>query len=688
MPRLWECDVSKVAVTKDELIPNWFATYEALKKSIQRSKNQNFGIKRLQRACKNKEMLIDFDTLDLEIQNALGDPRMVNSSLEYYYQEDGEARMYYTNEFRFENGERLKAEYVKEYTINASVLNALEAFKKYHIELRSKKDRKPKKVIPMLLELSNNFQEVLKIKFGYQHTLPSAERQFRTVFTNYILNESGKDYDSLISGRLQNENARALTNKTMQLLENLFAGTSSKPNKRKVHNKYQLFLDGLIEVINNDTGELYEPSDYKPLSERTVTNFLSSWTSKIGTYSKRSADRQKNMELFSTHRNMSLPIYAGTLLSIDDRQLPFEYDKSKRPWVYNAVDVASGAIVATVIDKDKEGIIMKFYRQLVRNYAHWGFRLPYELEAEVSLNNSFKDTLLRNGVMFGKVHLIANVARAKYIERVNKELRYTYEKDYPLWKGRPHAIDESSQPMNFDGLYTDEKYRTYESLVQQNYETITNYNNSPHSKKTELTKWQYFKQHQHPDLKPINWISILPYLGYATKTSCNRGMIRFNNDIYYIADNENYLFGRDLINVMQQIEGENVMIYWLDDVNGGVLKALVYINDEYICEAKQVPKYTRGALEQTEQDLINQQIQERYIASVESFRKERMSAIDKVTIIEHEKPQIEDAFVMPGMELPKKTSYSTGSIIETNDEIEQYQLPIRPTTQKSLLKSF
>lgn len=75
MPRLWECDVSKVAVTIDELIPNWFPSYPALKMKISRCKNETFGIKRLQRACRNRKMLIDFDTLDVKIKNALGDPR-------------------------------------------------------------------------------------------------------------------------------------------------------------------------------------------------------------------------------------------------------------------------------------------------------------------------------------------------------------------------------------------------------------------------------------------------------------------------------------------------------------------------------------------------------------------------------------------------------------------------------------
>lgn len=687
MPTIWEKDVSKVAVTKEELVPFWFPSLGALTKRIQRDKNQHFGIKRLQRACKNNEMLIDFDSLDVEIQNALGDPRKVNNQLERFYVEDGSARMFYTQEFKFENGNTLKSEYIKEYTINASVLNALDSYKQEHLVERNQKGRKPKKLLPMLLELSNDFQEVLKLKFGYQHTLPGAERQFRTVYSNYILGDNRRDYLSLISGRLQNENARVLTSRTMQLLESLFAGSGNKPTKRKVFDKYQLFLDGLIEVVNNDTGEVYNADEFKPLSERTVTNFLSTWTSKIGTYNKRGADRQKLMESFSTPHSLKLPTLSGSLLSIDDRQPPFEYAPSQRLWAYNGVDVASRMITVTVVGKTKEGIMLEFYRQLVRNYNQWGFNIPYELEAEVSLNNSFKDTFLCNGAMFEKVRMIANSARGKYIERINKELRHDLEKNYELWKGRPHAIDENAQPMSFDNIYKKEQYRTYESLVQQTYQVVSDWNNLPHPEKPEISKWEYFKTHQNTNLKPTNWRGFLPHLGYATKTSCDRGRFTFRNNFYLIAENNDFLFGRELLNKMEIIEGENVMIYWLDGNDGEIIKALVYYNGEYVCEAKEVPRWQRAEAERTDQDLINQQIQAKYVATVEAFKKERTRSIEQVTIISKEQPKKQEEFVMPGYKkyVPIEND---AEILEDPEELEILPITNNRNTNNTLLKSF
>ena len=111
------------------------------------------------------------------------------------------------------------------------------------------------------------------------------------------------------------------------------------------------------------------------------------------------------------HSLLHLPAYY-----IDDRQPPFEYAKGKRMWFYNGIDLGSEAFTTWVYGKTKEGIIMEFYRQMVRNYEEWGFKLPYELECESSLNSSFADTFLREGYMFEAVRIEANNARGKCIE--------------------------------------------------------------------------------------------------------------------------------------------------------------------------------------------------------------------------------------------------------------------------------
>ena len=94
---------------------------------------------------------------------------------------------------------------------------------------------------------------------------------------------------------------------------------------------------------------------------------------------------------------MEMPKLAGSIISIDDRQPPFWYDKGKRMWFYIGIDIASRAVTTFVYGKSKTGIILDFYRQMVRNYHELGLNLPAELEAESALNSSFKNTFLQEG---------------------------------------------------------------------------------------------------------------------------------------------------------------------------------------------------------------------------------------------------------------------------------------------------
>ena len=64
----------------------------------------------------------------------------------------------------------------------------------------------------------------------------------------------------------------------------------------------------------------------------------------------------------------------------------------------------------------KRGIILDFYRQMVRNYAEWGLPLPDEIECESNLNAAYREGFLKSGNMFQNVRIEANSARSKRCE--------------------------------------------------------------------------------------------------------------------------------------------------------------------------------------------------------------------------------------------------------------------------------
>ncbi|MDR2920596.1 MAG: hypothetical protein LBV72_14685, partial [Tannerella sp.] len=94
MPHMWN-DI--LVVTKDELIPDFFPSWEALRKKLYRESRKPYGMRRARegRGLGN-EVLIMFDTLPKYIRESLRDPRKVDCILERYFWEDAAAVRYFT----------------------------------------------------------------------------------------------------------------------------------------------------------------------------------------------------------------------------------------------------------------------------------------------------------------------------------------------------------------------------------------------------------------------------------------------------------------------------------------------------------------------------------------------------------------------------------------------------------------
>jgi hypothetical protein len=649
MPHEWN---NLMVVTKDELVPNWF-TWTNLKVTLHRYQDKPTGPKRVQLGGNGRMMLIDFDTLPSHIQHGLGDPRQVVHVFEKYYRTDKEAVSFYTKH-QLADGSYLGDDYQDRYIINASVLKAAICFRSDIEKERKHKGLNMLGITEVLKVHTITFQKTLKAKHNDQHTLPESLKRFKEVLKDF----ETRGYVSLISGKHGNDNSRKLTSDTMALLESMFGKDTTKPTATEIHRRYDAFIVGNLEIINNASGEVYNPKEFKALSKTTVTNYLSDWDSKIGTYANRSGDRQKYMQAFKPYHSLDKPKFAGSIISIDDRQPPFKTLDDKRIWFYNGIDLGSEAFTCWVYGKAKEGIITEFYRQLIRNYAEWGLCLPNELEAEMSLNSSFVDTFLREGAMFQDVRIEANNARGKRIEAFYKPLRYALEKKREGWLARPFALSESNQA----GSHT-VKPMHQDDIINGCLQDIETWNNMPHSVHTNLSRWEVFMQMQHPDLKPINYNAILPHLGYKTQTSCKAGIIKLQGGEYLLGENgEVCVHAEKLISLMQRVEGNSIDVYWLDGNDSKVLKALVYIGSQLICEAVAKPHYNRAKIEQTAADHQAREIMSKYVAIIEAYGKRRKNGIERVTIIDNT-PQPKKAFIMPGLKQNAFSHIQAGEVM-------------------------
>lgn len=425
--------------------------------------------------------------------------------------------------------------------------------------------------------------------------------------------------------------------------------------------------------------------EFPKLSQSTIKSYLAKWSSKVGTYSIRSGNRQVWMSKFRPYHDMMQPKMSGSIISIDDRQPPFEYAKGKRMWFYNAIDLGSEAFTTWVYGQTKEGIIIDFYRQMVRNYVGWGLNLPAELEGEMSLNSSFLNTFLQEGAMFQYTHIEANNARGKRIEAYYRPLRYDLEKEREGWLARPFALSESNQ-----AGAKPRPFVSYDLLAEGCLKDIETWNNMEHSKIKGKSRWEVFLETQNPEVKPTNWRAFLPYLGYKTETSCNVGQIKLNNKKYLIGENGRIVYSNRLTGIIEQIEGKELDVYWLDGNDGHIMKALVYLRgtDRYICEAVAKPAHNKAQIERTPEDIFNYEAMAKYVSSIDGYINRQKKAIDKVTVIDNTPKTLNNKFQISGTRKPTFERIGPVEIMDDVEDEDDFFNGIEKTFKQDLYDTF
>lgn len=658
-----------LVVTKDELLAardengnSFFNNWNHLKRVLFCYKDKTYGIKRVGRGGgKGNPVFIAFDSLSEEMQYAIGDPRKGEHVLMRFFEID-QAAVNYFNSVRTKTG-GLDDKKKREYVTNASLLNAaIRLAQARRMEWTSKGKTAMRSLDTTVCEDLLSFKPILKKRFQRDFDLPENIKRLIDKYRQYRDLEGEERYDFLINGQYGNKNAAIKTQQQTALLESMFMSQKFKPTPTEVARQYDAFLSGYVEVINCSTGEVYNPKEFGKLSMRTITGYLGEWQSKIATYSKRAGNRQQFISDFIPYASMEHTEFAGAIISVDDRQPPFWYAKGKRIWFYCGVDLGSEAITTWVYGKSKEGIIVDFYRQMVRNYAEWGVCLPNEIECESSLNSSFRETLLSEGAMFQEVRMEANKARGKRCERYWKDLRYGVEKKREGWIARPGALSESNQK-------SDENLPIipYDELAMDCLRDIVTWNNMPHTQQDKYpgkTRWEVFLENQHPDLQPINWNMILPYIGKKAETSCKAGTIKLQRKEFFLGLNGEISRGDELISLMELVEGKELDVYWLDGNNGEVLKALVYLRggSRMMCEAYLKPTFHRAKIEQTAQDRENMTIVMAYIETINGYVSRRKASIERVLVIDRREMTLNNKFSIPGIDTQR---YNVGPLEET-----------------------
>lgn len=551
-----------------------------------------------------------------------------------HYHIDAKAREFYTR-FRFDNGDTLPPEHIQEYTVNASVIEAV---------LRAMDDatfmRKAMKAGPVNWgELAGAFS-YYQAEFG--HTLPVSSNRFKKRVNDF----KAHGYESLISRKFMNQNRRKVTYKIEDLVRGL-AAQAEHPYDTVVAEMYNQFVTGNCEAYDPETGEIFNPEDFTDkggnpvvLSKATIANILKQ-PKTIALLAKVHQTQWNFNNSQRPYHLRSLPQYAFSKISADDRDLPRPMRDGNYVHAYYVSDVASGAVVGYAYNRNKnKDLFLDCMRNMFQTIDQNGWYMPAQIEVEHHLVNKFTDGLMQAGVVFPLIHWCnPGNSREKRQEHVNRGKKYSVEKRTQQNIGRWWAKLEANRP-KVEKVYDElnNTYRvptyTYEQLVADDIASIKEWNNQPHPNQKKypgMTRWDVLCGTQNPDLRPWDKAVLYRYIGEHTETSIRQNAyLTVNHEVYRLSDP----------NVIDRLEPRNYQVdaYWLAGADGNVQEIYVYQHGRLIDTCQKVKRYNEATAEQTEYDKAAYTEQAKYVAQFDKMMKD--GKIKRVGILAKEEAKL------------------------------------------------
>lgn len=548
-----------------------------------------------------------------------------------HFHVDAKAREFYTK-FRFENGESLPPERIQEYTVNASVIEAVLAVMADRVLMRKAMKGGPVNWDEMCGAISYYQSE-----FG--HTLPLSANRFKKRVHDF----KAHGYESLISGKFLNQNRRKVTYGIERLLLAIDA-QPEQPFNTTVWEQYNQFLQGGLELFDPDTGEVLNPADFTDkdgnpieLSPTTVAAYLNKPANKA----LRAKLHMSQWDFNNSYRPYHLRHvgeYSLSKVSLDDRDLPRPMKDGVRVKAYYAYDVVSGAVVGYAYNRLKTAeLFLDCMRNMFQTLERGGMYIPAELEVEHHLVSDFADGLMQAGVVFPLIRWCnPGNSREKRAEHFNRQKKYGVEKLTQVGIGRWWARLEVNRPKE-EKVYDEKnntwkvKAYTFDELVADDIRAIGEYNNQLHPNQKRypgMTRWDVLCRTQNPNLRPWDKAVLYRYIGEHTETTIRQNAyLTVNYEQYRLSSPE----------VIGRLAARNYKVdaYWLADADGKVDEVYIYQGGRLVDTCKRVVRYNEATAEQTEADKAAYTEQAKYVAKFDKMMKDgkirRVGILDKGT---------------------------------------------------------
>lgn len=584
--------------------------------------------------------LVEIATMPLRFQERIklkyGDMKedIIRNWLGSHYHIDAKAREFYTR-FRFDNGDALPPEHIQEYTVNASVIEAV---------MRAMDDatfmRKAMKAGPVNWGELAGAISYYQAEFG--HTLPVSSNRFKKRVNDFKAN----GYESLISRKFMNQNRRKVTYDIERLLLSIDA-QPEQPFNTTVWEQYNLFVQGELELYDPETGEVLNPADFTDkdgnplvLSPATVANYLNNPKNKA-LRGKLHMSQWDFNNAYRPYHLRSIGEYALSKVSLDDRDLPRPMKDGNRVKAYYAYDVVSGAVVGYAYDRYKTTeLFLDCMRNMFQTLDRNGMYIPAELEVEHHLVSDFADGLMQAGTVFPLIRWCnPGNSREKRAEHKNREKKYGVEKRTQVGIGRWYAKLEANRPKE-EKVY-DEKNNTYkvktysyEELVADDIRAIQTFNAQLHPNQKRypgMSRWDVLCAHQNPNLAPWDKAVLYRFIGQHTETTIRQ------NTYCTVMYNQ---YGLPSPEIIEKLEPRNYKVdaYYLPDADGTINEVYIYQNGRYIATCKAVARYNENTAEQTEADKVAYTEQAKYVAKFDKMMKD--GKIKRVGILAKEEAKL------------------------------------------------
>lgn len=585
-------------------------------------------------------VLVEIATMPLRFQERIklkyGDMKedVIRNWLGSHYHIDAKAREFYTR-FRFDNGDALPPEHIQEYTVNASVIEAV---------MRAMEDatfmRKAMKAGPVNWGELAGAISYYQAEFG--HTLPVSSNRFKKRVNDFKAN----GYESLISRKFMNQNRRKVTYDIERLLLSIDA-QPEQPFNTTVWEQYNLFVQGELELYDPETGEVLNPADFTDkdgnplvLSPATVANYLNNPKNKA-LRGKLHMSQWDFNNAYRPYHLRSIGEYSLSKVSLDDRDLPRPMKDGNRVKAYYAYDVVSGAVVGYAYNRYKTTeLFLDCMRNMFQTLDRNGMYIPAELEVEHHLVSDFADGLMQAGTVFPLIRWCnPGNSREKRAEHKNREKKYGVEKRTQVGIGRWYAKLEANRPKE-EKVY-DEKNNTYkvktysyEELVADDIRAIETFNAQPHPNQKRypgMSRWDVLCAHQNPNLAPWDKAVLYRFIGQHTETTIRQ------NTYCTVMYNQ---YGLPSPEIIEKLEPRNYKVdaYYLPDADGTINEVYIYQNGRYIATCKPVARYNENTAEQTEYDKVAYTEQSKYVAQFDKMMKD--GKIKRVGILAKEEAKL------------------------------------------------